>query len=244
MTLHASGGLSLGNTTDPSANNLSVTGAVTAVNLTANGTINAVKSSVTYNDEAGQIRATNGANTNQKMLLGYDATYGSFIQSIEVGTGLKTLMLNASGGAVTVNTLTSYGSLNVGGKIGATGTSTYNDESGQITIRNSSDTNKKLILGYDATLNSGFIQAIRTGTGLVPLLLNASGGGVSIGTTTDAGSGNLLVNSKITANGTISPQQATTAAAPTYVKGAMYFDTTLNKLRIGGATGWETVTSV
>jgi hypothetical protein len=24
----------------------------------------------------------------------------------------------------------------------------------------------------------------------------------------------------------------------------MYFDTTLNKLRIGGATGWETVTSV
>jgi hypothetical protein len=44
--------------------------------------------------------------------------------------------------------------------------------------------------------------------------------------------------------GTISPQQATTAGAPTYVKGAMYFDTTLNKLRIGGATAWETVTSV
>jgi hypothetical protein len=44
-------------------------------------------------------------------------------------------------------------------------------------------------------------------------------------------------------NGTISPVQATTGAAPTYVKGAMYFDTTLNKLRIGGATGWETVTS-
>jgi hypothetical protein len=45
-------------------------------------------------------------------------------------------------------------------------------------------------------------------------------------------------------NGTISPVQATTAAAPAYVKGAMYFDTTLNKLRIGGATAWETVTSV
>jgi hypothetical protein len=45
-------------------------------------------------------------------------------------------------------------------------------------------------------------------------------------------------------NGTISPVQATTAGAPAYVKGAMYFDTTLNKLRIGGATGWETVTSV
>lgn len=33
------------------------------------------------------------------------------------------------------------------------------------------------------------------------------------------------------------------AGAPTYVKGGMYFDTTLNKLRIGGATAWETVTS-
>ena len=48
----------------------------------------------------------------------------------------------------------------------------------------------------------------------------------------------------VVANGTISPQQATTAAAPAYVKGAIYFDTTLNKMRIGGATGWETVTSV
>jgi hypothetical protein len=45
-------------------------------------------------------------------------------------------------------------------------------------------------------------------------------------------------------NGTISPVQATTAAAPAYVKGAIYFDTTLNKLRVGGATAWETITSV
>jgi len=44
--------------------------------------------------------------------------------------------------------------------------------------------------------------------------------------------------------GVIMPQQATTAAAPAYVKGGMYFDTTLNKMRIGGATGWETITSV
>ena len=48
----------------------------------------------------------------------------------------------------------------------------------------------------------------------------------------------------ITATGLIKPQQATTTLAPAYVKGAMYFDTTLNKLRIGGATAWETVTSV
>ena len=45
-------------------------------------------------------------------------------------------------------------------------------------------------------------------------------------------------------NGTFSPIAAPTASAPTHVVGAMYFDTTLNKLRIGGAAGWETVTSV
>jgi hypothetical protein len=45
-------------------------------------------------------------------------------------------------------------------------------------------------------------------------------------------------------DGVLFPFQATTALAPTYLKGGMYFDTTLNKLRIGGATAWETVTSV
>lgn len=44
--------------------------------------------------------------------------------------------------------------------------------------------------------------------------------------------------------GTVKPQLATTAGAPAYVKGAIYFDTTLNKLRVGGATAWETITSV
>jgi hypothetical protein len=39
------------------------------------------------------------------------------------------------------------------------------------------------------------------------------------------------------------PAQAPTASAPPYVKGAIYFDTTLNKLRVGGAAAWETITS-
>jgi hypothetical protein len=34
-----------------------------------------------------------------------------------------------------------------------------------------------------------------------------------------------------------------TASAPTYKKGSVYFDTTLNKLRVGGASAWETVSS-
>jgi hypothetical protein len=45
-------------------------------------------------------------------------------------------------------------------------------------------------------------------------------------------------------DGVLIPVQYTTAAAPGYIKGGLYFDTTLNKLRVGGATGWETITSV
>lgn len=48
---------------------------------------------------------------------------------------------------------------------------------------------------------------------------------------------------QVKVTGLFMPVQATTAGAPAYVKGALYFDTTLNKLRIGGATGWETVTN-
>lgn len=54
---------------------------------------------------------------------------------------------------------------------------------------------------------------------------------------------NLLDGNLTVTDGLIFPQQATTVGAPSYVKGAMYFDTTLNKLRIGGASAWETVTS-
>lgn len=38
--------------------------------------------------------------------------------------------------------------------------------------------------------------------------------------------------------------QYTTAGRPAYEKGALIFDTTLNKLLVGGATAWEVVTSV
>ena len=54
----------------------------------------------------------------------------------------------------------------------------------------------------------------------------------------------LAVTGNISSSGTITPQQATTAGAPAYDKGAIYFDTTLNKLRVGGATAWETITSI
>jgi hypothetical protein len=54
-------------------------------------------------------------------------------------------------------------------------------------------------------------------------------------------SGGVGIAGRLNVGGLMMPQQA--ASAPTYIKGAIYFDTTLNKLRVGGATGWETITS-
>jgi len=44
-------------------------------------------------------------------------------------------------------------------------------------------------------------------------------------------------------SGVVFPVQAPTSSAPAYVEGGMYYDVTLHKLMIGGATGWEEVTS-
>lgn len=51
----------------------------------------------------------------------------------------------------------------------------------------------------------------------------------------------LAGNTSILA-GVFSPLQA--SSAPSYVKGALYYDTTSNKLMVGGSTSWETVTSI
>lgn len=70
-------------------------------------------------------------------------------------------------------------------------------------------------------------------------------------TQTNFSTGALVASGKISANkgldvsnGLLNLPKFTTAEAPAYVIGGAYFDTTLNKLRIGGATSWETVTSV
>jgi hypothetical protein len=98
-------------------------------------------------------------------------------------------------------------------------------------------------LGY----NTG--RGITTGSGNT--IIGANVTGLAAGLTNTIvlanGTGSIRVQSNattITFADVIMPQQATTAAAPAYVKGGMYFDTTLNKMRIGGATAWETVTSV
>jgi hypothetical protein len=54
--------------------------------------------------------------------------------------------------------------------------------------------------------------------------------------------GNTTITNTIL-RGAVSFAQFTTATEPAYLKGGQFFNTTLNKMRIGGATAYETVTS-
>jgi hypothetical protein len=56
--------------------------------------------------------------------------------------------------------------------------------------------------------------------------------------------GNTYLTGSLKINGPIYLPQFPTSSAPAYASGKIYYDTTLHKLRIGGAAGWETVTSV
>lgn len=63
---------------------------------------------------------------------------------------------------------------------------TYNNEAGGLRLTFSEDPTERLYMGWDnslGTYGSAFIQSIKSGTQYTPLLLNAAGGNVGIGTT-------------------------------------------------------------
>ena len=60
------------------------------------------------------------------------------------------------------------------------------DVDAQIMAVGATNTNKRLALMYDTTLNIGLVQAMIYGTGTSPLCLNAAGGNVGIGKTNPA----------------------------------------------------------
>jgi hypothetical protein len=96
------------------------------------------------------------------------------------GGNVETLSL-LNGGNVGIGTAGPFWKLSVNDA-----TVGYNSDAGNIVITNSSDTTKRLLFGIDTSLGangSGFIQSVKSGTGNTPLLLNANGGNVGIGTT-------------------------------------------------------------
>ena len=126
-----------------------------------------------------------------------------------------------------------------GGTINATTIGATTPSSGAFTTLSASTSITSA--GAIATQTGGFQLVSGVAGGTTPYIQASTTGGAAAPLNVYIGGTVALA---INSSGSLQLFSATTAAAPAYVKGAMYFDTTLNKLRIGGATAWETVTSV
>ena len=117
------------------------------------------------------------------------------------------------------------------------------DAAAQIGVKG---TTKGLRIGTNAT--GARVEGVDTTlmTTFQPLTLN--GATVSI----DSNSANvgvfsstgLVVTGTISATGIVTPGTFTTGTRPAKTLGGIIFDTTLNKLLIGGVSAWEVVTSI
>lgn len=67
-----------------------------------------------------------------------------------------------------------------GAVVQAKGIGAYNSSTGQLAVYDLNDTNRRVNVGYDPTLEAGYIQATKSGTANEPLLLNPNGGPLNI----------------------------------------------------------------
>ena len=95
-----------------------------------------------------------------------------------------------------------------------------------------SSTNNSIFIGRDTRANAN------SQTNQIVIGDQAIGAGSNTATL-----GNTSVVDTVL-RGRVNIQQYATASRPTYVKGALIYDSTLSKLVIGGASGWEVVTSI
>ncbi|HKB65992.1 MAG TPA: tail fiber domain-containing protein [Pyrinomonadaceae bacterium] len=109
-----------------------------------------------------------------------DVTGGSRLPfRIRPGAPTSSIDISASG-AVGIGTASPSAKLHVNDA-----TSAFNGGVGNFSLTNSTDTTKHLLIGYDTALGangSGWLQAGKAGTGPGPILINADGGNVGIGT--------------------------------------------------------------
>ncbi len=136
--------------------------------------------------------------------------------------GFRTGGITLSGGSTLVNNYAFYADA----VTGATNNYSWLSNAGLFVVNETGDASSDFRVESDTEANMLFLDANGNTNGTFYV------GGNSITTAHSSRKGGLFF-----------PVQAATASAPTYVKGALYFDTTLNKLRVGGATAWESITS-
>ena len=214
-----------------------------------------------YSNTTGYQNTANGMQTlvhnttgNYNTGSGYGALYSNTTGSSNTAIGFQSLYYNTTGYNNTASGVSSLNSNTTGYQNTAIGLQAGYGAAG---VNANTTGSNNTFLGY-ATVGAGaadtneiVIGANAVGLGSNTTVIGSASttmsnikGRVLVGTTTDDGVNALQVNGSGIFAGLIKPQQAATAGAPAYVKGAIYFDITLNKLRVGGATAWETITSV
>ena len=163
--------------------------------------------------------------TCDKLLVNSTAT----INSLTVTSGLI-------GSSATINKFNSTAVTIAGGKINSTPIGATAASSGNFTTLTASSliSGTSLAISAGAAISSGLSASSAAFTNTVAANKFAATSGVS------ASSGNF---DSITMTSLFYPVQYATTDRPTYVKGGVYFDITLNKLVVGGASTWETITS-
>lgn len=178
---------------------------------------------------------------------------GRYLYALTTSTNkVNIFVLNAIGDPVTGPTAVT---------LGTTPTHITSDLSGYYLYATNSGSNNITVLSINqATGALTVVNTITVGTAPNGITIDGTSRFVYVANNTDntlsqlvthnfyagaAGFSGLLSANKglSVSSGLINLPQFTTANAPTFVVGGCYFDTTLNKIRIGGAAGWETVMS-
>lgn len=169
--------------------NTSGTSTTTGLNIAAtNNAVGSGGTMETYGINIAAVAGTTGAGTQNiygirignQGLSNAENSYGLYVDA-QSGSATSNYAAIFAGGNVGIGTTSPAAKLDV-----STTTTTYNSEVGFIRATLSSDTTKRLYLGWDNAVDTngaGYIQSVQSGTAYRSLLLNPAGGNVGIGTT-------------------------------------------------------------
>ena len=221
----------------------------TGFNNSAQG-LSALRFNTTGNSNSAQgvnalyFNTTGNSNSAQGMNALFSNTTGNYNSA----QGLSALRFNTTGNsnsaqgvsALYSNTTGYYNSAQGYAALFSNTTGYYNSAQGASAGRSittgSSNTFVGYYAGYHASQLTSAVNSMALGNGTYTTANNQ----VVLGNDSIV---ETLLKGKVTLNNIQVFSQYTTATEPAYVKGAQFFNTTLNKMRIGGATVWETVQS-